>query len=360
MQDFYAIIDLQHEEGMVSGYPASHHKIFGRRVIDYMLRALQQVSPRGVIVLVENSGFAQYLEDTAVPVVCKNRDMTSVQDIVDEYGRDQQYLVMPGAVMFDVVDIVTALREAARSGKNVINIADAEGSGNVFVIKNRVDLARAAKIVQERTNRGHMLGGVSIIDADNTYIGPDVKIGMDTTIYPGVTIEGETSIGKNCVIGQGSHLVNMKIGSNVQILSSTCRDCEIGDNTTVGPYAFMRQGAAIGKDCRIGCFVELKNATFGEGSKASHLSYIGDATFGKNVNLGCGAITVNYDGKSKSQTVVEDDAFVGCNTNLIAPVTVGKGAFVAAGSTITYNVPECALAIARERQTIKEDWAKGR
>ena len=360
MKDFYAIIDLHHEEEMLSNRPASHHKIFGRRVIDYMLRALQQAAPKGIVVLVENRSYCHYLEDAAAPVICRGRDMSSVQDIMNEYGNDAAYLILPGAVMFDVVDVVAALREAAQNGMNMINIADAEGSGNVFVIKNRADLAKAAKIVQERTNRGHMLGGVTIIDPDSTYIGPDVKIGMDTTIYPGTIIEGTATIGKNCTIGQGCRLVDMKIGDNVTIWNSTCLSSEIGDNTDVGPYAYLRPNSVIGKNCKIGDFVEVKNATVGDGTKASHLSYIGDAAIGENVNIGCGAITVNYDGKTKSRTVVEDGAFIGCNTNLIAPVTVGKGAYTAAGSTITEDVPPDALAIARARQTNIEGWVKRR
>ncbi|MDR2183848.1 MAG: hypothetical protein LBE55_06700 [Clostridiales bacterium] len=360
MKDFYAIIDLHHEEEMLSNRPASHHEIFGRRVIDYMLRALVQAQPLGIIVLVEEARYCHYLEDAAVPVICKGRDMTSVQDIIEEYGKDAAYLILPGAVMFDVVDVVGALREAAQNGVNMINIADAEGSGNVFVIKNRVDLDRAAKIVRQRANRGHMLGGVTIVDADNTCIGPDVKIGMDTTIYPGAIIEGTTTIGKNCIIGQNCRLVDMKIGDNVEIWNSTCLKSEIGDGTAVGPYAYLRPGSVIGKNCKIGDFVEVKNATVGDGSKASHLSYIGDATIGENVNIGCGAITVNFNGKKKCHTVVEDGAFIGCNTNLIAPVTVGKGAYTAAGSTINKNVPPDALGIARERQTNIEGWAKRR
>ena len=357
MQNFYAIIDLHREEEMISNMPASHHKIFGRRVIDYMLRALEQAAPKGIIVLVEKWDYCHYLEDAALPVICKGRDMTSIEDITREYGPDETYLIMPGALMFDVVDVVTALREAAQSHANMINLAQAEGTGNVFAIKNRVDLARAAKIVQSRTNRGHMLGGVTIIDPDNTYIGPDIKIGADTIIYPGAIIEGDTTIGAGCTIGQGCRLIDMMIGSAVEIWNSTCIQSKIGDNSAIGPYAYLRPGSIIGKNCKIGDFVEVKNATIGDGSKASHLSYIGDATVGENVNIGCGAITVNYDGKHKTRTVIEDGAFIGCNTNLVAPVTVGKGAYTAAGSTITDNVPPCALGIARQRQTNKEGWA---
>jgi len=357
MKDFYTIIDLYHEEEMISNRPASHHHIFGRRIIDYMLKALQQAAPKGIIALVDKKEFFHYMDDTVVTVTCKARDMSSIQDIIAEYGKDNTYLVLPGAVFFDVVDVVAALREAAQSGSNMINIVDADSS-NVFEIKNRLDLAQAAKIVQTRTNRGHMLGGVTIISPENTYIGPDVKIGADTTIYPGTIIEGGTIIGTNCTIGQNCRLIDMKIGNNVEIWDSTCLESEIGYGTTVGPYAYLRPGSILGQKCKAGAFVELKNATIGDGRKSSPLSHVGDAAIGRDVNIGCGVVTVNYDGKKKCRTVVEDGAFIGSNTNLVAPVKIGKGAYTAAGSTITGDVPECALGIARERQTNIEDWAK--
>jgi len=239
---------------------------------------------------------------------------------------------------------------------DIIN-AHPDAEFSIITVDNKA-LAAIAREVRYDINNKHMDCGVIIIEPITTYIDHGVKIGTDTVIYPGAIIEGDTTIGTGCTIGPNSRLVNMKIGNNVKIEQSTCMDGEIDDGTSFGPYSFMRNGAKIGKNCRIGCFVEMKNVVFGDESKASHLNYIGDATFGRNVNFGCGAITVNYDGKTKSQTTVEDDAFVGCNVNLIAPVTIGKGAFVAAGSTINKDVPPAALAIARQRQTNKEGWVK--
>ncbi|MCL2574363.1 MAG: hypothetical protein FWE34_07430 [Defluviitaleaceae bacterium] len=360
MQNFIAIIDIYHEESIRSAYPASHHKIFGVRVIDYMLRALMQATAQKIFVLVEKAEYCHYLDDAIAPVICKGRGNTSVEDIVQDYGQDAICLVLSGAMMVDAMDIASALRYAMQTSTKVLNIEDAEGFDTGLIIENRVSLARATKLVQTRINNGHMYNGVTMINPDATYIAPDVKIGMDTIIYPNVTIEGDTTIGANCLIGQNCRILNMKIGDGVEIWDSTCVESEIGDGTSVGPYAYLRPNSVIGKKCKIGDFVEIKNATMGDGSKASHLGYIGDAIIGKNVNFGCGAITVNYDGKCKSQTVVEDNAFIGSNSNLVAPVRVCEGAYVAAGSTITKEVPCDALAVARSRQENKEGWVSKR
>ncbi len=188
-------------------------------------------------------------------------------------------------------------------------------------------------------------------------IAPDAEIGEGTLIKSGVVIGSGVKIGKDCVIGPNSVLENCEIGNGVTVNSSEVTDCKIGDKTTVGPFAHLRGGCKIGAGCRIGNFVELKNAVLDDGSKVSHLSYIGDAELGKRVNMGCGSITVNYDGAGKYKTVIGDDAFVGCNANLIAPVKIGSGTLIAAGSTIHEDVPDDALAIARCRQTVKEERA---
>ncbi|MBQ8004366.1 MAG: UDP-N-acetylglucosamine diphosphorylase [Oscillospiraceae bacterium] len=202
----------------------------------------------------------------------------------------------------------------------------------------------------------HMKCGVlfSSLDAD---IADDVKIGAGTVIHSGTVIGAGCVIGENCEIGPNSVITVSKIGDGVSVNSSKVSDSEVGAGTTVGPFSHLRNGCKVGEKCRIGNFVELKNATLDNGSKVSHLSYIGDASLGKNVNMGCGSITVNYDGVGKYRTEIGDNAFVGCNVNLIAPVKVGEGALVAAGSTITDEVPVDALAIARARQTVKEDRA---
>lgn len=199
--------------------------------------------------------------------------------------------------------------------------------------------------------------GVSIWDYDNTYIAPTVHIGAGTTILPGTILRGRTSIAENCTIGPNSYLENVTVGPCTQINASQLYDAEVGSQTTVGPFAYVRPGSRIGNHVRCGDFVEVKNSTIGDGTKISHLTYVGDSDVGRNINFGCGTVTVNYDRAKKSRTVIDDDAFIGCNTNLIAPVHVGEGAYIAAGSTVTEDVPPSALAIARARQQNKRDWA---
>lgn len=223
-------------------------------------------------------------------------------------------------------------------------------------VNSRVDLQRAENILKNRINQYHMENGVTIIDSNNTYIECDVKIGMDTIIYPGAIINGNTKIGEDCTIGANCRIENSLINNNVKIQSSTIIDSTVGNNTTVGPYAYLRPNSSIGQNVKIGDFVEVKNSTIGDNSKASHLSYIGDASVGKNVNIGCGVVFVNYDGKNKFKAVVKDNAFIGSNCNLVAPVTVEEKGYVATGSTITDNVPNGALSIARAKQVNKEGW----
>ncbi|WP_102029469.1 bifunctional UDP-N-acetylglucosamine diphosphorylase/glucosamine-1-phosphate N-acetyltransferase GlmU [Salirhabdus sp. Marseille-P4669] len=225
-------------------------------------------------------------------------------------------------------------------------------------VNDRVALAKAEKLMRTRINHGHMKNGVTLIDPDHTYIGMDVTIEPDVTIYPGCTIDGNTVIKENATIGPNSEIKNCEIGSGTVLKQSVAHDSKIGENVQIGPFAHIRPLSEIGNNVRIGNFVEVKKSVFEDGSKASHLSYIGDAEVGKKVNIGCGTITVNYDGENKFKTIIEDDAFIGCNSNLIAPVTIKKGAYVAAGSTITKDVPENALSIARSRQTNKEGYVE--
>jgi bifunctional UDP-N-acetylglucosamine pyrophosphorylase/glucosamine-1-phosphate N-acetyltransferase len=224
-------------------------------------------------------------------------------------------------------------------------------------VNDRVALAQAEKTMRERINRQHMVNGVTLIDPSNTYISAETTIGSDTTIFPGTTLLGKTEIGSDCTIGPNSEIKDCRIGNQTTIRQSVAHNSSIGSEVAIGPFAHIRPDSQISDEVKIGNFVEVKKALFGKGSKASHLSYIGDAKVGADVNLGCGSITVNYDGKRKYETIIEDGAFVGCNSNLIAPVTIGKNAYVAAGSTINNNVPEEALSIARARQTNKENYA---
>ena len=203
--------------------------------------------------------------------------------------------------------------------------------------------------------------GVTLLDPDRTYIDVDVRIEPETVIYPGVTLEGKTEIGAGCVIHACSHLEDVVLGPNVTVdHCSVIRKAAIGRDSRIGPFAHVREHAEIGADTRIGNFVEVKKCQIGDGTKAAHMTYLGDATIGKEVNIGAGTITCNYDGVQKHRTVIEDGAFNGSDSQLIAPVTVRKGAYVAAGSSITDEVPEFSLAIARGRQVNKEGWAAGK
>ncbi len=212
--------------------------------------------------------------------------------------------------------------------------------------------ARVAKYIE---------AGVKFVDISNAYIDEGVRIGEGTVIGPCVTLEGNTVIGKNCVIGQNTRIKDSEISDDVEIQMSVIIESTVGNGTKVGPFAYMRPNSSVGANCKVGDFVEIKNSTFGDGSKASHLTYIGDSDVGRDVNLGCGVVFVNYDGTKKYRSTVGDGAFIGCNSNLVSPVEVGDGAYVAAGSTVTENVEADSLYIARARGQKKQGWvsAKG-
>ena len=223
-------------------------------------------------------------------------------------------------------------------------------------VNDRIALSQAEKTMRKRINTEHMRNGVTIIDPEQTYIESDVTIGQDTIIYPGTIIKAGTVIGQECIIGPHTEISNCQIGESTTIRQSVAHNSAIGSNVNIGPFAHIRPQSQIADEVKIGNFVEVKKSVFGKGSKASHLSYIGDAEVGSNVNIGCGSITVNYDGKNKFLTKIGDDVFIGCNSNLVAPVTIEDGAYIAAGSTITKDVPKEALSIARARQVNKDNY----
>jgi bifunctional UDP-N-acetylglucosamine pyrophosphorylase/glucosamine-1-phosphate N-acetyltransferase len=231
-----------------------------------------------------------------------------------------------------------------------------EGAG----VNTRGELAALQAEYNRRTAARWMADGVTFTGPDTTVVGPRVTLGRDSVVEQGAIILGRTTIGERCLVGAYSQLRDMSVGNDVEILCSYLVDSSIADGAHVGPYAHLRAHAAVGKNARIGNFVEIKNSTLGDGTKAAHLAYLGDATIGKKVNIGCGVITVNYDGTKKCRTTVEDGAFVGSNSNLIAPVTVHADGYVAAGSTITEDVPAGALAVGRGRQANKEGWVAKR
>ena len=253
-----------------------------------------------------------------------------------------------------VTDVIGILKdEGHKVGAYIINDPD-----EIHGVNSRVQLAFSEKIMKDRINKFHMDNGVTIIDPDNTYIENEVKIGMDTTIYPGVTLEGNTEIGENCIIRNGSRIVNSIISKGVEIQSSTIRDSFVGESSTIGPYAQLRPKSNLGKEVRIGNFVEVKNATLGDGTKAGHLSYIGDAKVGNHVNIGCGVVFVNYNGREKFVTTVGDNSFIGSNSSLVAPLNVQPWGYIAAGSTITKGVKNGSLSIARAPQVDIEGWVE--
>ncbi len=250
----------------------------------------------------------------------------------------------------DTIEIL--INSGEKVGAFVVDFDDTLG------VNDRVQLAQAEKIMNDRVVKKVMLEGVTVIDPSTTHISADAKIGMDTVLYPGTIIEGKTVIGEDCVIGPNTRITNCVIGDKNEIISSVLVDSQVGNNTSVGPFAYMRPNSKVGDKVKIGDFVEIKNATIDNGTKVAHLTYVGDADVGKNVNFGCGTVVVNYDGKNKHRTTIGDDVFIGCNTNLVSPVKVNDGAFTAAGSTITDEIPENALAIARAKQVNKTGWVK--
>lgn len=225
-------------------------------------------------------------------------------------------------------------------------------------VNDRVALAKATETMRQRINHQHMVNGVTFVNPAATYIDAEVEIGNDTLIEAGVTLRGRTKIGSNCVIGANSEIVESVIADNVVVTSSMIEHATIAAGVDVGPYAHIRPNSDLKENVHIGNFVEIKNTTIGANTKVGHLTYVGDADLGEHINVGCGTVFVNYDGKNKHRATVGDHVFIGCNANLVAPVTIGDRAFIAAGSTITKDIPNDALGIARSRQENKDAYAK--
>jgi len=306
----------------------------------------------------------------------------SILRIVEERDADNEIKkikeINSGTYVFDSLFLSEVLREIkSENAQREFYLTDSIETGlkkgfkvyayktiereEIIGINSRNELAMADIIMRRRINNRHMLNGVTMINPDNTYVGMDVSIGQDVTIYPGATIEGNTTIGSRSVIYPNSRIVNSQIGSDVNIKdSSVIEESRIGDGSQVGPFAHLRPGTILDKNVRIGNYVELKKAFMGEGSKANHLTYLGDAEIGSDVNIGAGTITCNYDGKKKHRTTIGDGVFVGSDVQFVAPVKIGEGAFIAAGSTVTKDVPPGSLAISRVEQKNMEGWVEKR
>lgn len=240
----------------------------------------------------------------------------------------------------------------------VVSAYCTEDLAEAIGVNDRVALSEAEQLMRSRIIRMHMVNGVTVTDPGNTYIEKDVRIGADTVLLPGCVLKGKTVIGEDGVIGPFVEMTDSTVGNGAHIKQSVLLQATAGNDVNVGPFAYLRPGAKLADSVKVGDFVEIKNAVIGEGSKVPHLSYVGDAIVGSNVNIGCGAITANYDGFNKSTTEIGDGAFIGSNSNLIAPIKIGKGAYVVAGSTVTQDVGDNDLAIARERQVNKVGYAE--
>ncbi len=305
----------------------------------------------------------------AVEGIVEARDATDAQLAISEIGTSV-YVFQPRK-LFAALELITPANAQgeyyltdvigllARQGERVHALVSPDADV-VRGVNTRPELVELAQTLQARILRAHGLAGVTILDPLSTHIDASVKIGQDTVIHPFSIVTGVTDIGEGCEIGPGARISDSKIGSGVSVRDSHVVASEVGDETRIGPFANLRPGSRVGRDVKVGDFVELKNATLEDGVSAGHFAYLGDVSVGANTNIGAGTITCNFDPfrvPAKNPTVIGRDAFIGTHTTLVAPVSVGDGAYTAAGSVITEDVPAGALAIGRARQTIKEGWA---
>ena len=270
--------------------------------------------------------------------------LDALKKITNDNNQNEYYLT-------DCIEIAISenLKASAYTAKN---------SDVVLGANDRIQLLDLNDKLRIKYLQFQMLAGVDIPCSEGVIIGPDVEIGTDTRILPGTVLLGDTVIGSNCVIGPNSYITDTEVGSNVTLDNVVAENSSVGDGCDLGPFVHLRPNSFIKNDVHIGNFVEIKNSTIDDSTKVSHLTYVGDSDLGKNINMGCGCVTVNFDGQQKHRTTIGDGAFIGCNTNLISPVHLGKFCYTAAGSTIDEDVPDYSLAIARNRQTTKEGWVK--
>jgi len=313
-------------------------------------------------------GYGRIVRDEygIVTGIVEENDCNEAQKLIKEVN--SSVYIVNNKLLFEYVK---KIQKNPRKGEyyltDIVNLMHIDHKVNTFVVRNPMvtmgindlyGISVAEKYLRDQINKGHMLAGVSMINPETITIGHNVVIEEGVWIYPNTTITGNTIIKKGAIVGPNSEVVDSIIHERAEIRHSIILESEVGHDTTVGPFAHLRNHAVIGPNNRIGNFVEVKKSTTGEGTKAAHLIYLGDATIGKNVNFGCGSVTVNYDGVNKHQTVIGDDVFVGCNVNLIAPIKVEDNVFIAAGSTVTENIPKGAFTIARNKQINKEDYSK--
>lgn len=308
-------------------------------------------------------------EDNNIKEIVEEKDATKEQKKIDEvwFGIS----CFSGEALLESLNSLTnenaqgeyyltdTIKYLSKTGKTVKGIK-IKNKEETLGINDRKSLAKAEKILNRKYLEELMLSGVTIIDPNTTRIENTVKIAPDTTILPFTYLTGNSTIGMDCEVGPYTHIQDTVIGNRSRVMRSSIFSAIIKEKTTIGPYAYIRPETIVENGAKVGQFVEVKKSTIGQRSKVPHLSYVGDTIIGKDVNIGAGAIVVNYDGFEKHQTIIEDESFVGCNVNLVAPVKIGARSLVAAGSTITKDVPPDALAIARDKQINKAGWAKRR
>jgi bifunctional UDP-N-acetylglucosamine pyrophosphorylase / glucosamine-1-phosphate N-acetyltransferase len=298
--------------------------------------------------------------------IVEHRDATPDERRIDEINTGVYALALDGLFAslraiaaenaqgeYYLPDIVALYRAQGQTVETLV----VDESDELRGINSRIELAAVSRILRERKNAELMAAGVTIDDPQTTYVDPDVTIGPDTVIHPGVSLEGRTTIGSGCEIHSGVRIVDSRVGDRA-IVHNYCVivDSALESDSAVGPFAHLRGGASVREHARVGNFVELKKTTLGAGSKAMHLAYLGDAHIGDKVNIGAGVITCNYDGVNKNHTTIEGGAFIGSDTQLIAPVTIGAGAYVGSGTTVRENVPAGALAVSAGKQRNLEGW----
>ncbi|MEN9406457.1 MAG: bifunctional N-acetylglucosamine-phosphate uridyltransferase/glucosamine-phosphate [Bacillota bacterium] len=346
------------------------HPLFTVATLKYFLKQKQTRSAAAVLTVEVPfpSDYGRIIRDHtgSVKRLVETRDATPEELSVSEAST--------GVFCFESQKVFKALRKVQNKNAqneyylpDVISILMAAGEHveaikttaceQTYGVNNRVQLSYVRKIIQQRILEKLMLNGVTIIDPEHTYIDAEVTVGCDTVIEPGCFLRGQTTIGKMCSIGPCAELYDTVLGDRCVVRNSTVEQALIEDDVRIGPYAYIRPKCKIKKKAQIGCFIDLKKADIGEETKITHLAYVGDAEIGNKVNIGCGVVTVNYNGHEKNKTYISNGAFVGCNVNLIAPVKIGEGSYIAAGSTIVKGVPDDALAIARSRQENKSGYA---
>lgn len=320
-------------------------------------------------IMAEPQGYGRILRDGRgqVRAIVEEKDASPAERAIQEVNSGIYCIDCP--LLFDILATLTCdnaqgeyyltdvLAKLVAAGYGVGGVV-CQDRDMVMGINSRRQLAEAEALLRRRTLDRLMEAGVTIMDPASTFIDASVTIAPDTVIYPYTWLEGTTSIGEDCEIGPNVRLSNVQVGDDSHLQFLYGHDCQVGSHITAGPYVHLRPDTVLHDRVKIGNFVEVKNSTVGCGTKLPHLTYIGDSDIGSSVNMGCGCITVNYDGKHKHRTTIGDNAFIGCNSNLIAPVQVGAGCYIGAGSTITKEVPDNALGIARSRQLNLEGWAE--